>query len=595
MPRSDGTLRLPACRRDKDPPLKQYFISIKFKLMLLFMVFSIIPMGFVATHLYRHAIAGIQSATIEHLEELAKLKADEINLYFDQVKIDIVSAQEFVVLRGNIPILSALSGHKDDPRYVAVKKMIDVQTIKYASDHHINDIDILSPAGTVIYSTDNDDTVHIESETHAVAALLREGRKGIYFTDVFHKLENGAPMDFMLASAPLSDLKGRFIGVIIYELNLNRFFEQIQTTTGLGRSGETLIVKLAGDSVRYLNPLRHASGTSLGQIITNEDKRSIPCHLAASGQTGSGITIDYRGVEVVAAWRHVPTVAWGIVTKTDSYEAFAPIIELRDDLLAAGAIAFSLGMIFSLWLAHSMSRPIRALQRGAEELGRGNLDYQVANTSHDEIGLLSRTFNQMVVNLQEMTDSRDQIRHQALHDPLTGLPNRMLLEDRMQQALIEARRDNEIAVVMFLDLDGFKEVNDLHGHEAGDDLLKKVSFRLQSCVRERDTVARLGGDEFVIILNQVKDINNISIITNKIFKVFEKNIDVFGVSMSVKTSIGVSLYPLHAANADELLQLADDAMYQAKRAGKNRCQIAGQVPEGTALDDNFGEMAAAWL
>lgn len=569
--------------------MKRYALSIRTKLILVFMVFSLIPMGFIASHLYRHATAGIQGATLGHLEELVKLKADEITGYFDQVKMDLVSAQSFVVLRGNIPILFALKDRKNDPRYVTAKRMLDIQIIKYGSDHHINDIDILSPDGTVIYSTDMDDMEHIERETHSVAALLREGKKGLYFTDVFRKLEKGVPMDFMLASAPLSDLGGRFIGVIVFELNLNRFFEHIQAMTGLGRSGETQIGKLAGDSVRFLNPFRHVPDPTFGRVIRMGDKRAIPVQLAASGKTGSGISIDYRGVEVVAAWRYVPSVAWGIVAKTDSAEAFAPIIELRNDLLEAGAIAFSLGMIFSLWLAHSMSRPIRALQKAAEELGRGNLDYQVTITSHDEIGLLSRTFNQMVANLQEMTASRDQIHHQANHDPLTGLPNRMLLEDRLQQALIEGRRENETVAVMFLDLDGFKGVNDLYGHDAGDELLKQVAFRLLYCVRERDTVARLGGDEFVIIFVNVKGIHNISIIANKILRAFERSFDISGITMRVKTSIGVSLYPLHAATADELLQLADDAMYQAKRAGKNRYRIAGPVHEGTAPDDTLEE------
>ena len=573
--------------------MKQFFLSIRTKLILAFMIFSIIPMGFVALHLYRHATTEIQSATLEHLQELAKLKADEITRYFDQVKIDLVTTQDLVTLRANSSILAALRGHRNDPRYIAAKKMVNIQTIKYAYDHHINDIDILSLDGKLIYSYDMDNVEHIERETHSMAALLREGQKGIYFTDTFRKVENGIPVYFMFASTPLNDLKGKLIGILVFELNLNHFFEHIQATTGLGRSGETLIVKRAGDTIRYLNPLRLTSETEPDRVVKIGDKLGVPGQLAASGQTGSGVSTDYRGMEIVAAWRYIPTVAWGIVAKTDSAEAFSPVIELRNDLLAAGAIAFSLGMLFSLWLAHSMSWPIRALQKGAEELGQGNLDYQVSILSNDEIGQLSQTFNQMVVNLQEITISRDQILHQANHDPLTGLPNRLLLEDRMQQSLIEGRRDNEIVAVMFLDLDGFKAVNDLYGHEAGDVLLKQVAIRLLHCVRERDTVARLGGDEFVIIFNNVKSLSNIPFISQKIIHAFERSFDVSGIAMQVKTSIGVSLYPMHTENPDELLQLADEAMYQAKRAGKNRYQIANPTLSKFTPEHDLKEPAAA--
>ena len=214
--------------------MKRLVMSIRTKLIVAFMIFSIIPMAFVALHLFREATSRIQSTTIGHLEELAKLKTDEITRYFDQVKTDLVTAQDFVVLRSNIPILLSLKNRPDDPRYQAAKKMLDFQIIKYANDHHINDIDILSPGGKVIYSKDGDDTEHIERETHSVAALLQEGKKGTYFTDVFRKVEHGAPMDFMLASAPLYDMKGEFIGVIVFELNLNPFFTHIQSTTGLG-------------------------------------------------------------------------------------------------------------------------------------------------------------------------------------------------------------------------------------------------------------------------------------------------------------------------------------------------------------------------
>lgn len=170
----------------------------------------------------------------------------------------------------------------------------------------------------------------------------------------------------------------------------------------------------------------------------------------------------------------------------------------------------------------------------------------------------------------------DKIRALAFRDTLTGLPNRLLLADRLQQALASAARDEHRVAVMFLDLDRFKEVNDAHGHEAGDVLLKEVARRMRQCLRDSDTLARQGGDEFVAVLPSIGAVADAITIAEKLLTVAALPVEHGGTALKVAVSIGIAVYPDCAATADELLRAADAAMYRAKRDGRNIYRICEQ-------------------
>ncbi|MDQ3784870.1 MAG: bifunctional diguanylate cyclase/phosphodiesterase [Actinomycetota bacterium] len=166
--------------------------------------------------------------------------------------------------------------------------------------------------------------------------------------------------------------------------------------------------------------------------------------------------------------------------------------------------------------------------------------------------------------------------HQALHDSLTGLPNRILLRDRVQQAILNCQRDKCGLAVMIMDLDRFKEINDTLGHHNGDLLLKRIGPRLRACLRQSDAVARLGGDEFAVLLRKLDDGSTATQVAAKLRKSFEHPFDLQGLSLNVEPSIGIALYPDHGADADVLLQHADVAMYIAK---ENRSGFTTYVAE----------------
>ncbi len=172
-------------------------------------------------------------------------------------------------------------------------------------------------------------------------------------------------------------------------------------------------------------------------------------------------------------------------------------------------------------------------------------------------------------DISERKASEERMRYLAHYDALTDLPNRTLFEDRVAQALSRARRDKTRVGVLFLDLDKFKPVNDQFGHDVGDLLLKEVAKRVLECVRESDTVARLGGDEFVVLLPEIAQTEDAVMVANKILAALNEPFEVAGHRIEIGVSIGVAAFPEHAGDKTELVKCADNAMYQAKAAGKN--------------------------
>ncbi len=164
------------------------------------------------------------------------------------------------------------------------------------------------------------------------------------------------------------------------------------------------------------------------------------------------------------------------------------------------------------------------------------------------------------------------LQHMALYDRLTQLPNRELFHDRMQLALVRARRGQLQLSLLFMDLDKFKEVNDTFGHAVGDLLLQKVARRLEQCVRAGDTVARFGGDEFVVLLENIGLPEHTALVIEKIRSALNQPFELAGQSMNIVASIGVAHCPLHGNDEKQLLRHADEAMYLAKKSGGNRVQ-----------------------
>jgi diguanylate cyclase (GGDEF)-like protein len=218
---------------------------------------------------------------------------------------------------------------------------------------------------------------------------------------------------------------------------------------------------------------------------------------------------------------------------------------------------------------------LRALQAGAKDFVSKPFDLaEVLVRVHNllEVRLLHEAARNQARMLEEL----------ALNDPLTGLANRRLLTDRMAMALVHARRNSSAMAVVYLDLDGFKQINDTLGHGVGDILLKMVAERLLATVRAEDTVARPGGDEFILALWYVSGRDYAATVAARAIEVLAQPYDIEGHIVTISASAGVSIYPDHGEDEETLLKSADLALYAAKAAGKNAYRIAESTDRSVA-------------
>jgi len=234
------------------------------------------------------------------------------------------------------------------------------------------------------------------------------------------------------------------------------------------------------------------------------------------------------------------------------------------------------GYLPVLALTAQPSFKIAALEAGARDFISKPFDLlEVHKRIHNmlEVRLLYKELAQYSRAQQEL----------ALHDALTGLPNRRLLEDRIETALQHANRTHAKAAIMYLDLDGFKAINDTYGHAYGDEILKMVSQRLLATSRKEDTVARLGGDEFMVVLGDIHSLADAQGPAAKLVEALCEPFFINDLTLRLSTSIGISIFPDDAESVDALISIADYALYEAKRAGKNRYCSTGSAPKAAII------------
>ena len=246
----------------------------------------------------------------------------------------------------------------------------------------------------------------------------------------------------------------------------------------------------------------------------------------------------------------------------------ASLIEITHQLLLMLLLVALVGVLLIIsfyllsnrWLLRPIAETTKALQREDSAQMDATVLPKVAET-RDLMDALGKMCERM-----QMRHSK--LDHMAHHDALTGLPNRVLFRDRLEHALRLAERQHHLLSVMFMDLDGFKYINDSLGHAVGDQLLVEVSKRLRATLRESDTIARLGGDEFAMLLEFFGDQSEVAMMAEKILTAFSPPFIIEGRELYVSASIGVALSPIDDTDPDRLIQAADAAMYEAKKSGK---------------------------
>ena len=385
-------------------------MTIRTKLTLVLLASTIIPMFVAGAWGFSYAKNSLQQLRIVELEEISHLKANRLEDFFAEREGDAKVMQVSGTIQTNLPVLLDYADDKSGPEYIEAKRKLEARLAVFQTAYGYEDVFLVCPEGKIILTTDKS----VES-SHLGKPLpdpgeraFSEGKKGIYFSEVYQ--EGTDPELFlMLVTAPLSGIEENFTGLIAFEVDMTWIYEFVQDATGMGETGESLIARISGDGALFLNPLRHDPDAALKRNVSFGEESAIPIQEALHGQTGSGISTDYRSKRVIAAWRPIHPVNWGMVAKIDASEAFAPVANLRNVMLILGVVMILIAILMSLWLTKAMVNPIHALQMGAQIIGSGNLDHNVGTKAKDEIGQLSRDFDRMTQSLKAVTASRNDL------------------------------------------------------------------------------------------------------------------------------------------------------------------------------------------
>ncbi len=266
----------------------------------------------------------------------------------------------------------------------------------------------------------------------------------------------------------------------------------------------------------------------------------------------------------------------------------------RNESLIIAALVLGLVALFSAFLVFYLTRGLGALKSASQRIASGDFGYQIEAEGKDELAQTAAAFNEMsqrirvsydelrhaeneVRKLNEVLEERvlertrqlsrlnEELEHQTFHDALTNIPNRLLFQDRLNQATLLLQREKKPFAVFQLDLDRFKAINDTLGHDVGDMVLQEVARRLEGVLRETDTAARMGGDEFALLLPGISNVEAAGIVAQKIVDATAKPIAIRGHTLDVGASIGIALSPEHGEGGEELMRHADAAMYEAKQ------------------------------
>ena len=347
----------------------------------------------------------------------------------------------------------------------------------------------------------------------------------------------------------------------------------LSTAISLDSLSETLLSLQFGANSR-IGVTENTSGLLLvskdpSRILTSTTTgRNAASQRARDGERGTTDSVRSNGEATLAAFTPVPTLPWSVLIQEPAAEAFASIENMTRQALGWVGAAVLVAAALAAALGVSMVRPLRTLRATTERMARGDLGQRTGAQSGDEIGDLGHAFDRMAERLR---DSVDHLTRQALSDGLTRLPNRVLLRQRLEQAI---QADTPLALLV-IDLDRFKEVNDTLGHSTGDLLLQQLGPRFGAELRESDTLARLGGDEFAVLLPDT-DTHEAQSVSERLLRALERPFDLDGAGVEVGGSIGVAVYPDHGADADTLLRRADVAMYLAK---ETRSGVAVYAPD----------------
>jgi signal transduction histidine kinase/CheY-like chemotaxis protein len=344
----------------------------------------------------------MKDAAMKALEANGNLKAQIIELFFQQRHNDIHSAQAFYNIKTNLAVVSKYADDRLNPEYLNAVKMLDGQLQTFQKINQYIDIVLVNTKGNIVYVSEKSHEKYDLDTKLSVqdSKAFEEGKKGVYFSDVFVNTNISNNLT-MLVTAPAHDFNQKFIGVIAFEINMEPIYKLTQDWTGLGKTGETLIGKKIKNEFVYLNPFRHNSEYKLNQKISLSSNTAVPMQKAVQNKFGTGLSVDYRRERVIAHWRYIPIVGWGLVAKIDEKEAFASIKSLRNYIMFFSLSFILFLIVIAFWISKKIVDPLDSLNKFTDRVSSGDYSVYPEAKTEDELGQLTVSFINMTKKLQK--------------------------------------------------------------------------------------------------------------------------------------------------------------------------------------------------
>lgn len=472
---------------------------------------------------------------------------------------------------GEIDVLSQLKDLQEPNDKEKVQQLLNQLQDSFPSFSWIGLTDV---NGKVLVATDK----ILENADVSKRPVFQEGIKGRFIGDVHDAVllakilpnPNGEPLQFVDISRPVVGKNGKLVGVLGAHLSWewSRQVQQdiLKPLKDRTKAAEIFVISQKDRTV-ILGPK-----SAVGHPLNLESIK-----LAQKGQNNWLLETWTDGEKYLTGYalgdgyQSYPGLGWSILVRIPEKTAFAPVDELQKSILNIGLI-LSLVFAFVGWfIAGYITKPLQSITNSANLLRAGEKVEIPYYRGIKDIEILSLSLRELVDSLVQSVSDLGKMESLAHHDKLTGLMNRIALDPYLEKAAKRAKPLGWTLTFLYLDLDGFKQVNDTYGHLIGDLLLHEAAQRLKDCVRRDEGVFRLGGDEFLIVLNTSADpVQGASVVAEKVIKSLNKPFELVNEKIRVGCSVGAAVWEEEETGSTEIIRYADEALYISKRTGKNK-------------------------
>jgi diguanylate cyclase (GGDEF)-like protein len=546
-------------------PLRRFFRldTVRSRILAFALVVTLIPSGFTAWVSYTQNRRALEEKISQELLSASSQTAREMDVWLKERLYDLR------VFASSYEVSENLSGKQGRAPRTRLSDYLNSVRERF-SDYE--ELVVVDAAGRMVASSASDPrTIRLprgwQSELSATNAVVGQAA-----------WDASLDKAILLVAVPVQRADGRTVGALAARLNL-RGAEQSLRTFVPGTGGRIYLVGITGNViVSSIASSADLMQTNVGPVLFQRLSKN-------EGKVSTYESVS--GLDVLGSLKQVPRVGWAVLAEIPTDVAYHQVRQFRDMtlgivaglLLAVTAIAYYLALI--------IVRPLERLTKGAAEVAEGDLAVDLP-TAKGEVGDLTYVFNHMVGRLREsrqqldavnetLRERNEELERLSASDSLTGLSNRRVLTQRLSEELLRSQRQKHSFTVVMLDVDHFKKYNDAHGHPAGDEVLKRVANILRTSTRAGDCTARYGGEEFAVLLSGKGADAALQLAERIRERVQEEEFLAGGITISA----GIAEFPDHGHTAEAVISSADEALYQAKREGRNRVVCAQKSQKST--------------